>query len=181
MDSLPRILPRFRGPPRLAQRMTGDANFRFHETDHASSLPLEQSHLIEADADRRAAWRIADEVLSGGLMLNVVSRDQLTVSQLLEGWSMVNAAVFWLLASDDTHDQVVGRSLHHPHPEVRFWFTFARFEGYLKQKSPELVETYHADVRRSFKTLRSLWQLAGRPGRTFTPDSGKSRDDHWGK
>jgi hypothetical protein len=154
----------------LAQQVTGDALFSFEEGDRPPRLSVDVAHLIEADADRRAAWRAADEVLNRGLMLNALARDQLTVNQHLEGWALVNTAVFWQLSGGERQEQILDRPTSHPHPEVRFWFTFGRFEQHLKDNAGDLVERYHRDVNRSIKTLRRLWRLAGREGDVFIPD-----------
>jgi hypothetical protein len=141
--------------------------FELHDSEHAgfeSRLDFDVSQLIEADADRRASWRIADEIIDNGLLLEASTKDRWSVGQRLQGFAFVQAVMFWLISTEAAgiEGSVCNRQSSHPHPLVRMLWVYSRIEHHLKEKrKDEWVDLYFSGVQKANRLLRKFAVRSG--------------------
>lgn len=137
-----------------------------HELEQRNVADPQLAQAIEFSADRRAAWRIADELRSDQMLLVALTQGTLSFAQRMEGWNLLLCTLILRVSMRPDH-AVRGRLSDHPHPAVRFWTVFARLHQDLKAKDASLEQAYLDSVRQTFLLLRRLWSDAGHAGDPF--------------
>lgn len=120
--------------------------------------------LIEYDADKRASRRMIDALINDRVMLNAVKLNETEKSCLSGCWALMLGYLFILLNPRPTNDVKAFDRLY-PHPEVRFWGVFGAFED---QLSPDQVDLYRDEIRKTHQLLRRLWNAAGMKGDCYS-------------
>jgi hypothetical protein len=148
-------------------RELGIQSFELHDSEHEgfeSHLDFDMSQLMEADADRRASWRIADEIVGDGLLLEGSTKDRWSVGQRLQGFAFVQAVLFWLISTEakGIEGSINNRQSSHPHPLVRFLWVYSRIEYHLKeQQMDEWVDLYFSGLQKANRLLRQFAVKSG--------------------
>lgn len=145
----------------LATQKTGSPTLCLYEFESPSALVPEVGHLLEFDADRRAGWRIADELVGDQMLLTVLKAGTLSLEERFDAWHCMLAST--LLALTDPNDSDIrDRAASHPYPGVRFWCLFSRMDTHYKNAAPQHSAGFESSFRRSRDILKALGKFTRR-------------------
>jgi|GEM_PF-6948583 len=139
-----------------------------HEAEERAADDAELLQLIEYDADRRASWRIADELLRDQIMLNALTSGTFDSRQLLDGMNVL-VAIFFLSLMIRKETAIVGRRTDHPHPAVRYYGIYGRLQEHFKRDAPAMVDDLDDSVKKSVRLVREVQRWSGSEKDPFEP------------